>query len=349
MLGKYLSFCHSEDASSSQKCYLTVIEELCPQFSLADLRKSTNNFDENQVTRRSVFNTVYKGCLKHNGVTDYAVTLKRLKSKSDQWKFRKEIEFHCQLSHPNLDSLIGFCDHKEEKILVYEHMSNGSLYDCLCSKDFELLSWKKRLEICIGAARGLHYLHTGAKRSIFHCDIKPQNILLDSNMVPKLSHLGFSLQGPLLRSKAKPIKVDMMIGTPGFMAPEYVLTKTFTDKCDVYSFGIVLMVVLSTSHKQSFFEKMYMMADSDLFLEEPLSLMTPYVDIPSFLERISVGEIIDPVLLGKIAPECLGVFIDITKRCLSKDANERPDMGEVQVELEQALALQEDEDACPEP
>ncbi|XP_020978305.1 receptor-like protein kinase ANXUR2 [Arachis ipaensis] len=248
---------------------------------------------------------------------------------------------------PNLKQLA------RKSVIGFKRRSGGNgteeISKKICPKNIEPLSWKKRLEICIGAARGLHYLHTGAKRPIFHCDIKPQNILLDNNMVPKLSHLGFSLQGPLLRSKAKPIKVDMMIGTPGFMAPEYVLTKTFTDKCDVYSFGIVLMVVLSTSYKQSFFEKMYMMADSDLFLEEPLYLMTPYVDIPSFLERISVDEIIDPVLLGKIAPECLGVFIDITKRCLSKDANERPDMGEVQVELEQALALQEDEDACPEP
>ena len=212
MLGKYLSLCQSKRTSSSKKQYPTEIEELCPQFSLADLRKSTNNFDESQVIRRSIYNTVYKGCLKHNGATENTVTLKRLKNEFDQWKFKKEIEFHCQLHHPNLVSLIGFCGHKDEKILVYEHMSNGSLYDCICSKDMEQMSWKKRLDICIGAAKGLHYLHTGAKRPIFHCDMKPQNILLDNNMVPKLSHLGFSLQGPLLKSKSKPIKVDIVIG-----------------------------------------------------------------------------------------------------------------------------------------
>jgi serine/threonine protein kinase len=91
-------------------------------------------------------------------------------------------------------------------------MLNGSLYNHLRLRDMESLSWKKRLEICIGAAKGLHYLHTGAKRAIFHCDIKPQTILLDNSMVPKLSHLGFSLQGKLSKSNPKPIKVDILIG-----------------------------------------------------------------------------------------------------------------------------------------
>lgn len=105
-------------------------------------------------------------------------------------------------------SFIGFCDIKDEKILVHEYMLNGSLYEQLLSREIESLSWKKRLEICIGAAKGLHYLHTGAKRTIFHCDVKSQTILLDKNMVPKHSHLGFSLKGKL----PKPIKVDNLIG-----------------------------------------------------------------------------------------------------------------------------------------
>lgn len=214
MLLKYLSCWHSKHTnSSSEKHYPTIIEELCHVFSLDELRKSTNNFNENRIIGTSFFNIVYRGSVKHNGAADYPVTLKRLKSMSDQWKFRKEIEINCQLHHPNLVSFIGFCDHKDEKILVHEYMSNGSLYDQLRYSDPEnSLSWKKRLEICIGAAKGLHYLHTGARRSIFHCDIKPQNILLENNMVPKLSHLGFSLQRSHFKSKPKPIKVDNIIG-----------------------------------------------------------------------------------------------------------------------------------------
>ena len=136
-----------------------------------------------------------------------------------------------------------------------------------------------------------------------------------------------------------------LLGTPGYMAPEYVLTKIFTDKCDVYSFGMVLVDVVSTNYKHTIFDKVYMLASSDLFLEEPLHIMNPFVDISNFLERFSVDEIIDPILLRKIAPGCLAVFMDVMKRCLRIEPNERPSMGEVEVELEQALALQEEADA----
>lgn len=129
----------------------------------------------------------------------------------DEWKFKKEIELNCQLRHPNLTSFIGFCDQKDERILVYEYMLNGSVYDHLHLRNTESLSWKKKLEICVGAAKGLHYLHTGAKRAIFHCDIKPQNILLDKNMVPKLSHLGFSIQEKVSKLKPKPVKAEILI------------------------------------------------------------------------------------------------------------------------------------------
>ncbi|XP_057757819.1 receptor-like protein kinase ANXUR2 [Arachis stenosperma] len=333
-----------EHASPSKKPYPSIIEELCPQFSLEDLRKSTNNFDANHLTEISAYNRVYKCCIKHNGASDFTVALKRLNRETDLWKFKKEIEFHFQLHHPNLVSLIGFCNHKDEKILVYEHMSNGSLYDYLYSKNIEDLSWKKLLEICIGAAKGLHYLHTGTKCPIFHCDMKPHNILLDKNMVPKISHLGFSLQGPPLNSKPKPVKVDKVMGSAGYIAPEHVLTRIFTDKCDVYSFGMVLIEVVSTTYKHTIFDKIIMLESSSDFSFDPFDLMNPFVDISEMLERFSVDEIIDPILMRKIAPECLAVFIDVTKRCLSREANERPNIGEVEVELELALALQAEAD-----
>jgi len=207
MLVKY-----SKLTSPSKKQYPTVIEELCHQFSLDDLKKSTNNFDEHRRIGLTDFSIAYKGYLEHNGETDYPIAVKRMIHIFNEWKFKKEIELNCQLHHPNLTSFIGYCDHKYEKILVYEYMSNGSLKDHLLSRDMESFSWKKRLEICIGAAKGLHYLHTGAKRAIFHCDIKPKTILLDKNMVPKLSHLGFSLQGKLSKSKPKPIEVNKLNG-----------------------------------------------------------------------------------------------------------------------------------------
>lgn len=199
---------YSKHESSSNKKCPTVIEELCHQFSLEELRKSTNNFAEDRKIRKSLFSIVYKGYLKHNGENEYPVALERMTLRLGDWMFKKVIELHSQLHHPNLISLIGFCDEKDEKIIVYEYMFNGSLYDHLCSRDLESLSWKKRLEICIGVARGLHYLHTGAKRAIFHCDIKPQTILLDNKMVPKLAQLGISLQEKRSKSKPTMIKLD---------------------------------------------------------------------------------------------------------------------------------------------
>ncbi|KAL5167446.1 Receptor-like protein kinase FERONIA [Glycine soja] len=291
MFIKYLSFCCSKHTSSSQRQYPTVIEELRHQFLLADLRKSTNNFDENQI--------VGSGALSI---------------------FKNEIELLCQLRHPNLVHLLGFCNDREKKITVYEYMANGSLHDCLYYSD------KQRLKICIGAARGLHYLHTGTKRTIFHRDVTPYNILLDSNMVAKLTDFRLSLTGPHYASKPKPktiskdgflgIYFSFAVSTYGYVAPEISENNTLTEKCDVYSFGVVLLEVICKDKLKDVEKR----------------------------QKHPVEENIDPNLKGKIAPECWEVFMDITERCLKFDPNERPAMGEVEVQLELALSLQEEAD-----
>ncbi|XP_020233042.1 receptor-like protein kinase ANXUR2 [Cajanus cajan] len=303
-------------SSQTQKQYPTVIEELCHQFSLAELKKSTSNFDENRVIGRGLFSQVYKGCLRHNGASDFTVAIKRFTERNQGWEaFKKEIELLCQLRHPNIVSLIGFCNHKDDKIGVFEYMSNGSLYDRLLQGGE--LSWKKRLEICIGAARGLHYLHTGAKRTIFHCILSPNTILLDANMKPKLAGFGVNVQGSRFMSKTKQINIERITGTLGYMAMEYAINGTVTDKCDVFSFGMILLEVVCGEN----------------YLEMPIE----------FMER-PVEEKIDPNIQGKIAPQCWQVFIDIVQRCVKLEPDERPAMGEVEVELEHALSLQEQED-----
>nr|XP_007139443.1 hypothetical protein PHAVU_008G029900g [Phaseolus vulgaris]ESW11437.1 hypothetical protein PHAVU_008G029900g [Phaseolus vulgaris] len=211
MFLKYCGFCHSKRTSSCQ--YTTRIEDLCHHFSLADIRKLTNNFDHTRIIDDVFGIREYKGCLQHDG-SDYTVTIKRFNDDVDKrekkWnKFKNEIELLCQLRHPNIISLTGFCNHEKEKIVVCEYMPNGSLHSHLRRGE---LSWKKRLEICIGAARGLHYLHAGAKRTIIHRAIKPRNILLDANMEPKLSNFGHSLQGQRFMSKPKPIIVHTIPG-----------------------------------------------------------------------------------------------------------------------------------------
>ncbi|KAL1322854.1 hypothetical protein AAHE18_14G227900 [Arachis hypogaea] len=302
MLLKCISFPVSKKTSSSKKHSPTVIELLCHQFSLEDLTRSTKNFNQKLIVGKGGFSTVYKGCLKHNGGSDHTIALKLKCCNSNQHflEFMKEIELLCQLHHPNLISLVGFCNHEKKKII-------------------------KRLEICIGVARGLHYLHAGAKRSIFHCDIKPSNILLDSNMVPKLPDFGLSLQGPLSTSKPKPIAVDYVAGTFGYLAPECFQCLTVTDKCDVYSFGMVLLVMGKSEIK---------------YLEKFIDDQVQPWNVIAFMQQFPIEEIIDPTLRGKIVPECWEVFMDVTKRCLMHEPDERPTMGEVEVLLEHALLLQ---------
>ncbi|KAL9297294.1 hypothetical protein ACSQ67_023190 [Phaseolus vulgaris] len=306
MFLKYWVFCHSKRTSSRQ--YTTRIEELCHHFSLADIRKSTNNFDHNRLINFEGFGIeVYKGCLQHDG-SDYTVTIKRFNDDVDkrekQWnlcKFKNEIELLCQLRHPNIISLTGFCNHKKEKIVVLEYMPNGSLYDHLQRGE---LSWKKRLEICIGAARGLHYLHAGAKRTIIHRDIKPQNILLDANMEPKLSNFGLSLQGQRFMSKPKPIK-------------EF-LEKPLEENIDLEIKGKIVPECWKV-----FIDIMQRCVDSEA--EERPTMGE--VEKPA-------EEIIDLDIKGKIGQECWKVFIDITQRCVNYEAEERPTMGEVELQLD---------------
>ncbi|XP_027929610.1 receptor-like protein kinase FERONIA [Vigna unguiculata] len=310
------------ESSSSGRPYPTVIEELCRHFSLADIRKSTNNFDENRVIVDGACGKLFKGCLRHNDGSYYEVAVKRFYGQGSKI-FKREVELLCQLHHPNCESIVGFCNHKKEKIIVYEYMSNRSLYTHLQDEGREALPWKKRIEICIGAARGLHYLHAGLKRTIIHRNITPGHILLDDNMHPKLSGFWLSILGAHFKERPKPIQMDLE-GTLGHLSVEYVRDGTVTDKCDVYSFGVVLLQVMTG--------KIIYGQDKDHCLAKEL------------LEKCVFEELIDPKIKGKIAAECWQVFIDITLRCIKIEADERPAMGEVEVELELALLLQEQAD-----
>ncbi|XVF81740.1 hypothetical protein PTKIN_Ptkin15bG0180300 [Pterospermum kingtungense] len=182
-------------------------------------------------------------------------------------QLQNEVQLLCQLRHDHLVSHIRFCDDKDQLILVYEYISNGSLYDCLHgSTGHDLLPWKQRLEICIGAARGLHYLHTGAKRAVIHHHIKTRNILLDDQCVSKLSDFGLSKVGPFTMSNA-PIRIELpslsdammkttMVGALGYLNQEFIANHTIvTDKSDVYSFGVVLLEVLCGRKVIKFDEK----------------------------------------------------------------------------------------------
>ncbi|QHO17327.1 Receptor-like protein kinase FERONIA [Arachis hypogaea] len=298
---------------------------LCRRFSLVEMKTCTNNFDELLLIGVGGFGNVYKGYINEGSTP---VAIKRLKPGSQQGvqEFRTEIQMLSQLRHLHLVSLIGYCCESNEMMLVYDFMDRGTLQDHLYNNSSNpSLSWKQRLHICIGAAKGLHYLHAGAVHNIIHRDVKSTNILLDDKWVAKVSDFGLSKIGP---SGISITHISTVVkGSLGYLDPEYYKRQRLTVKSDVYSFGVVLFEVLCgrpplmrTVEKQQ------------------MSLAHWAV---SCYEDGTLDQIVDKALKGQIAPECLTKFGEIGVRCLHEDGSQRPSMDEIVWCLEFALILQE--------
>ncbi|XVE78552.1 hypothetical protein DITRI_Ditri13aG0154700 [Diplodiscus trichospermus] len=179
-------------------------EDTCHHFSLAEIKAATNNFHPDSIIGDGWSGFVYEGIID-GGIM--AAVKRRNDGLQEAEEFRNEVQMLCQLRHSRFISLIGFCHEENEMILVYEYMSRGSLSNYLFGEADVLLGWKQRLQICIGVARGLHYLHTGAKRVIFHRDLKCWNIFVDDEGYSKISNFAFSKMGPPSMSKTL-LKMD---------------------------------------------------------------------------------------------------------------------------------------------
>ncbi|XP_023750137.2 mitogen-activated protein kinase 8 [Lactuca sativa] len=316
------SIAHGKESQPSTSSSIE-FSQPCRHFKFPELLLATNNFDKTLVIGHGGFGKVYKGNII-NGSCVIVSAIKRLDSMSSQGatEFWAEVEMLSKLRHCHLVSLFGYCNHENEMILVYEYMPNGTLEDHL-HKLGTPLSWLQRLKICISAARGLDYLHTGTgiDFGVIHRDVKSSNILLHESWAAKISDFGLSKIGPTNQPSTH---VNTLVrGTFGYLDPHYYATGRLTRKSDVYAFGVVLFEVLCRKRAL------------DKSIEEGLATW-----VQDSIKGGKLKDIIDSDIRGEISTKCLKGFVGIAKRCLLSHPKDRPTMAEVVFSLESALTSQ---------
>ncbi|KAJ9558727.1 hypothetical protein OSB04_013341 [Centaurea solstitialis] len=295
---------------------------------LEAIKDSTQDFNETNFLGKGGYGKVYKGILSWADYQNLPVAIKRLDVTGfqGQKEFYTEVLMLSQYRHENIVTLIGFCDDSKEMILVYEFASRGSLDTYLSDPaKLEQLSWEKRLDICVGVASALDYLHNqvAAQHRIIHRDIKSANVLLDENWNVKLSDFGLSKIG--LANQQNTFVITNLAGTHGYCDPQYEKTGILTKESDVYSFGVVLFEVLCGR----------------------LACDFKYHDERRFLHHLArkcyiKGElysIIDRRIREHIEPETLSMFSDIAYQCLQETREERPTIAKVVIQLKEASEI----------
>ncbi|XAR73685.1 Non-specific serine/threonine protein kinase [Bertholletia excelsa] len=301
-------------------------------YTFADLRSATRNFKSDMVLGVGGFGTVFKGWVDEKTLAPskfgpgMMVAIKKLNPESmqgfEEWK--SEVDFLGRLSHPNLVKLLGYCWEDPELLLVYEFMQKGSLENHLFrrSSAIEPLSWAIRLKIAIGAARGLAFLHTSEKQVIYR-DFKASNILLDGNYNAKISDFGIAHLGP---SGDNSHVTTRIMGTFGYVAPEYVATGHLYVKSDVYGFGVVLLELLTGLRTHD--------TKRPTCQQNLVEWRRPFL-----CNKKKLKSIMDARIDGQYSSKAAFMATKLAFRCLESEPKKRPPMKEVLEILEHIDAI----------
>ncbi|KAL6912287.1 hypothetical protein ACP4OV_001092 [Aristida adscensionis] len=291
-------------------------------FSEEELEKATKNFAADRVLGRGGHGIVYRGVLEDNTVV--AIKKSKLVEEAQTKEFAKEMFILSQINHRNVVKLLGCCLEVEVPMLVYEFVSNGTLYHYIHDKDLKAdITFDTRLRIAAESAEALAYMHSSASPPIIHGDVKTANILLDDKFAAKVSDFGASKLAPTDEAEI----ATMVQGTCGYLDPEYFMTSRLTDKSDVYSFGVVLLELL-TRKKALYFDGP----------EEDRSLVS------CFLRAVRAGrheELLENQVRNEMRAEVLEEIAHLVMSCLSMSGEERPTMKEVAESLQMLRRYQQ--------
>ncbi|XVF36300.1 hypothetical protein REPUB_Repub19eG0046500 [Reevesia pubescens] len=280
-------------------------------YTLRELEESTNEFAAENVIGEGGYGIVYRGVLEDN--TEVAVKNLLNNRGQAEKEFKVEVEAIGRVRHKNLVRLLGYCAEGAQRMLVYEYVDNGNLEQWLhgdvgpCSP----LTWEIRMNIVLGTAKGLTYLHEGLEPKVVHRDIKSSNILLDKQWNPKVSDFGLA---KLLGSERSYVTTRVM-GTFGYVAPEYASTGMLNERSDVYSFGILLMEIISGRNPVD-----YSRPQGEVNLVDWLKTMVT--------NRNAEG-VLDPRLSEKPSSRALKRALLVALRCVDPNTQKRPKMGHV--------------------
>ncbi|KAK9057408.1 hypothetical protein SSX86_022243 [Deinandra increscens subsp. villosa] len=281
-------------------------------FSLAEVEKATKNFSSKRVLGQGGFGCVYHGILEDESEVAVKLLYRDDTNQNGDREFIAEVEMLSRLHHRNLVKLIGICIERHTRCLVYELVPNGSIESHLHDKQKGPLDWDARLKIALGAARGLAYLHEDSNPRVIHRDFKAGNVLLEDDFTPKVSDFGLAREAT---EGSHHISTRVM-GTFGYVAPEYAMTGHLLVKSDVYSYGVVLLELLTGRKPVDM--------SQPLGEENLVTWSRPLLTTQEGLHRLA-----DPTLSGTYDFTDLAKVAAIASMCVHPEVTQRPFMGEV--------------------